>query len=105
MLATLSSLKFKLEGRQTVKLAVVVILTLTLAADSQQKDAPAGQHSGMVERGDHAMGFSHERTTHHFRLFKDGGAIEVQTNDPAAYSAAAAVFALTAAAAGPACRR
>jgi len=27
------------------------------------------------------MGFSHERTTHHFRLLKDGGAIEVQAND------------------------
>ena len=28
------------------------------------------------------MGFSHEKTTHHFRLFKDGGAIEVAANDP-----------------------
>jgi len=33
-------------------------------------------------RGDHAMGFSHEKTTHHFRLLKDGGAIEVSSNDP-----------------------
>ena len=28
------------------------------------------------------MGFSHEKTTHHFLLFKDGGAIEVNANDP-----------------------
>jgi hypothetical protein len=28
------------------------------------------------------MGFSHEKTTHHFLLFKDGGAIEVEANDP-----------------------
>ena len=28
------------------------------------------------------MGFSHEKTTHHFRLSKDGGAIEVTANDP-----------------------
>jgi len=28
------------------------------------------------------MGFPHDKTTHHFRLFKDGGAIEVTTNDP-----------------------
>jgi hypothetical protein len=28
------------------------------------------------------MGFSHEKTTHHFRLTKDGGAIEVSANDP-----------------------
>jgi hypothetical protein len=42
-----------------------------------------GQHPDhdMEKRGDHVMGFSHEKTTHHFRLFKDGGAIEVETND------------------------
>jgi hypothetical protein len=28
------------------------------------------------------MGFSHEKTTHHFRLYADGGAIEVTANDP-----------------------
>jgi len=28
------------------------------------------------------MGFSHEKTTHHFRLYPDGGAIEVSANDP-----------------------
>jgi hypothetical protein len=28
------------------------------------------------------MGFSHEKTTHHFRLFADGGEIEVTANDP-----------------------
>ena len=69
-----------------MKLAMAVIMALTLAAYSQQKDVPAspsGQHSEMEKRGDHAMGFSHETTTHHFRLFKDGGAIEVQANDPA----------------------
>lgn len=27
------------------------------------------------------MGFSHEKTTHHFRLFPDGGAIEAEAND------------------------
>ncbi len=28
------------------------------------------------------MGFSHETTTHHFRLYQSGGAIEVSANDP-----------------------
>lgn len=28
------------------------------------------------------MGFSQEKTTHHFLQFKDGGAIDVATNDP-----------------------
>ena len=27
------------------------------------------------------MGFSHDKTTHHFRLFADGGVIEVTAND------------------------
>src|SRR5207245_4169250 len=31
---------------------------------------------------DQAMGFSQEKTTHHFRLYTDGGAIEVAANDP-----------------------
>ena len=34
------------------------------------------------EQGDKTMGFSHEKTTHHFRLFADGGAIEVTANSP-----------------------
>ncbi len=33
------------------------------------------------ERGDTAMGFSHQKTTHRFRLLADGGAIEVTAND------------------------
>ena len=28
------------------------------------------------------MGFSHEKTTHHFHLLTDGGAIEIQSNEP-----------------------
>jgi hypothetical protein len=38
-------------------------------------------HKGVAERGDQAMGFSHETTTHHFRLYADGGAIEAETKD------------------------
>ena len=40
-------------------------------------------HGAVVEsHGDQAMGFSHSKTTHHFRMAADGGAIEVTTNDP-----------------------
>jgi hypothetical protein len=28
------------------------------------------------------MGFSHDKTKHRFRLYSDGGAIEVETIDP-----------------------
>ena len=44
--------------------------------------AALAQHD-MDKRGDHVMGFSHEKTTHHFLLTKDGGTIEVAANDPA----------------------
>jgi len=40
------------------------------------------EHQANVEKhGDEAMGFSHDKTTHHFRLLSDGGAIEVTVND------------------------
>jgi hypothetical protein len=41
-------------------------------------------HEGMAEmnaRGDKAMGFQQDRTTHRFRLMADGGAIEVEARD------------------------
>ncbi len=42
----------------------------------------ASQHQADVEKhGDEAMGFPYDKTTHHFRLYSDGGAIEVTVND------------------------
>jgi hypothetical protein len=40
-------------------------------------------HHAMVENhGDQAMGFSHDKTTHHFLLSDTGGSINVTANDP-----------------------
>ena len=47
----------------------------------QNASAAAQHHEGVVQRGDAVMGFSHEKTTHHFRLYADGGAIEAEAND------------------------
>jgi hypothetical protein len=60
---------------------MVLLITFTLAAiwGAQQSDP---HHDSVNQHGDHAMGFSHEKTTHHFRLYADGGAIEVTANDP-----------------------
>jgi hypothetical protein len=44
---------------------------------SQEKE----HHDGVVERGDQVMGFSHAKTSHHFRLYADGGAIEADATD------------------------
>lgn len=38
---------------------------------------------GVDQRGDKGMGFSHTKTTHHFRILSNGGAIEVTANDAA----------------------
>jgi len=38
-------------------------------------------HAALMERGEHAMGFSQTSTTHHFRLREDGGVIAVSAND------------------------
>jgi len=69
-------------------LLLTLMLPVVLAARTQQ---PPDQHhnhqqdkqraEGVNARGDHAMGFSHEKTTHHFRINADGGAIEVTAND------------------------
>ena len=45
--------------------------------------AAANPHHALVNKnGDQAMGFPHDATTHHFRIYADGGAIEVTANDP-----------------------
>jgi len=37
--------------------------------------------AALNQHGDQIMGFSHEKTTHHFVLTSDGGLIEVRVND------------------------
>src|SRR5258705_8803242 len=79
------------------KLWVIVILeiissmltVLIVKAQQQERKAPptpaasdmsAMQDDKMNARGDHVMGFDHTKTTHHFLLLSDGGAIEVGAN-------------------------
>lgn len=61
-------------------LLLVLTVSFPVAARTQQH-----QHDHRVEginkRGDHAMGFSHEKTIHHFRISASGGAIEVTARE------------------------
>ena len=57
---------------------VVAVLLLSSIAFSQD----AQHQQGVEQRGDQAMGFSHQMTQHHFALTPDGGTIEVEANDP-----------------------
>ena len=72
-----------------VMITVVLFGALQLTAQDMQSCPmhkehmkAASQHQADVEKhGDEAMGFPHDKTTHHFRLYSDGGAIEVTAND------------------------
>ena len=58
-------------------------LMLVRCCLGQQVSQPeqSTRQDGVVQRGDHVMGFSHDATTHHFHLLKDGGEIAVTAND------------------------
>jgi hypothetical protein len=63
--------------------AILAVLVLASAIQAQQSNQQTTeqQHAAMMKRGDNGMGFSHEKTTHHFILLKDGGTIQVSVND------------------------
>lgn len=68
--------------RTTIAMACL-LLAVGLTAGSQEPAQDHGAHDcPMMQRGDQAMGFSHQATAHHFRLFRDGGEIAVEANDP-----------------------
>jgi len=67
-------------------LAIFVVLCgLPLAAQDMEScpmHKERSEHQAEVEKhGNEAMGFPHDKTTHHFRLLPEGGAIEVTVND------------------------
>jgi hypothetical protein len=61
------------------KLVATLLLSGTALASiaAQSQD----QHAQMMARGEHAMGFDQDKTTHHFYLHEDGGAIHVTVKD------------------------
>jgi len=66
------------------RIVLTSVLSLSLAASAQtamrdQQETSDPHAAGVDMRGDHAMGFSHEATSHHFTLLSDGGIIEVDT--------------------------
>jgi hypothetical protein len=62
---------------------ILTVLVLASAIQAQQSNTQTPQqHAEMMKRGDAGMGFSHQKTTHHFLLLKDGGTIQVSANDP-----------------------
>jgi hypothetical protein len=62
---------------------ISLLLSAALASqDTGATKAPKSEHQQHVDKsGDRVMGFSHEKTTHHFLLDPQGGVIEVSAND------------------------
>jgi hypothetical protein len=61
---------------------IVLLCGLSLAAQDMSCPMHKSQHQADVEKhGDMAMGFPHDKTTHHFRISPEGGAIDVTVND------------------------
>lgn len=56
-------------------------MAATIGAVCAQEQQGQEQHADMQTHGEHVMGFSQEKTTHHFELNQNGGVIEVRTND------------------------
>ncbi|HXY06415.1 MAG TPA: hypothetical protein VEI52_01070 [Terriglobales bacterium] len=61
---------------------IAVLVFATTIHAQQNTQTPEQQHAAMMKRGDQGMGFSQEKTTHHFLLLKNGGEINVTANDP-----------------------
>ena len=61
--------------------ALVLIAALIPSQDTGATKGSKSAHQHQVDaNGDRAMGFSHEKTTHHFRLQAKGGVIQVEAN-------------------------
>ena len=64
-----------------MKRFVVALIALWVGGVVQGSPQAQDHHTQMNARGEKAMGFDQEKTTHHFYLYEDGGAIEVTVKD------------------------
>jgi hypothetical protein len=69
-------------GIMTRTTTLALLLCVPVLAQNKPADPHAAHHAGVDARGDHAMGFEHDKTTHHFLMRKDGGLIQITANDP-----------------------
>src|SRR5437660_7165760 len=70
-----------------MKIFLAIVVAFVFSAPAAQAGPSAQQdhskHGEMEKRGDQGMGFAQDKTTHHFLLRKDGGAIQVTANSRA----------------------
>ncbi len=70
-----SSSNYMGDDSMRTMIAIFMLACLAMAQDPQHQQ-------GVETRGDQAMGFSQEMTTHYFLLTKDGGVIEAEADNP-----------------------
>jgi hypothetical protein len=80
------------QGSVCLLAVVTTLASFGLAQQANQSDsmancpmhsehaAKADHHASVITHGEQAMGFSHETTTHHFRISSSGGAVEITAN-------------------------
>jgi hypothetical protein len=68
--------------KSTARIAPWVIGLGLLSLPALAQDAKSCHDAEVDERGDHVMGFDHEKTSHHFRLTPSGGVIDVAAKEP-----------------------
>jgi len=59
------------------------VLALAMPGAAQQSQTTTGSAHHLDARGKQVMGFDQQKTTHHFLLYEDGGAIDVSVKDAA----------------------
>ena len=64
---------------------------LVTSAATAQEPAPPVDGEAVDRRGDHAMGFSHQKADHHFGLTPEGGFISAEAHDAGDADSAAAI--------------
>jgi hypothetical protein len=69
--------------RRSALVVIVAVVACAAAAAQHSPSSHDAHHAAVDARGARVMGFDQARTIHHFRLYEDGGAIEVAVKDPA----------------------
>lgn len=57
--------------------SLIILAAIALTASAQTPATNDHSRHDMEQRGNQGMGFAQDKTTHHFLLQKDGGAIQV----------------------------
>ncbi len=76
VILTFGAFTSKAQEKLVAQASPICVMHLQKMPSAEQR-----HHESVMQRGDEVMGFSHEKTEHHFRLYADGGAIEAEAEN------------------------